>query len=141
MYHARVCARRCVKKGTVKSKPNTNIKGHREGADNHKPAEPSPSRPLDVELLSIPFARGILYFAMLLLAPCLMRPMNLSRSPAPQSLPRIPLLLIMYLSQVINGVLLPFVLVFMLILINDRALMGSYRNSPTFNVIAWAKWA
>jgi NRAMP (natural resistance-associated macrophage protein)-like metal ion transporter len=53
-------------------------------------------------------------------------------------LPRIPLLLIMYLSQVVNGVLLPFVLVFMLILINNRALMGSYRNSPAFNLIAWA---
>jgi len=44
---------------------------------------------------------------------------------------------IMYLSQVVNGILLPFVLIFMLVLINDRVLMGRYRNSPTFNVIAW----
>ena len=52
--------------------------------------------------------------------------------------PRAPLLLIMYLSQVANGILLPFVLIFMLVLINDPALMGDYRNSRTFNFIAWA---
>ena len=52
--------------------------------------------------------------------------------------PRAPLLLIMYLSQVANGILLPFVLIFMLVLINDSALMGDYRNSRTFNFIAWA---
>ena len=51
--------------------------------------------------------------------------------------PRAPLLLIMYLSQVINGVLLPFVLIFMLKLINDRELMGEHVNSKTFNGIAW----
>ena len=53
-------------------------------------------------------------------------------------LPGAPLLQIMYLSQVINGMLLPFVLIFMLVLINDHLLMGRYRNSPTFNLIAWA---
>jgi len=53
-------------------------------------------------------------------------------------LPHAPLLLIMYLSQVANGILLPFVLIFMLVLINDSALMGDYRNSRTFNFIAWA---
>ena len=46
-------------------------------------------------------------------------------------------MLIMYLSQVINGVLLPFVLIFMLKLINDRELMGEHVNSKTFNGIAW----
>jgi Mn2+/Fe2+ NRAMP family transporter len=51
--------------------------------------------------------------------------------------PNAPLLLIMYLSQVGNGILLPFVLIFMLKLINDRALMGSYVNSRGFNSVAW----
>jgi Mn2+/Fe2+ NRAMP family transporter len=51
--------------------------------------------------------------------------------------PRAPLLLIMYLSQVINGMLLPFVLIFMLKLINDRELMGEHVNSKAFNGIAW----
>ena len=43
----------------------------------------------------------------------------------------------MVLSQVVNGVLLPFVLIFMLLLTNDRELMGEYVNSRVFNVIAW----
>jgi Mn2+/Fe2+ NRAMP family transporter len=52
-------------------------------------------------------------------------------------LPRAPLLQIMFLSQVANGVLLPFILIFMLLLINSRELMGKYRNSRLFNGIAW----
>jgi Mn2+/Fe2+ NRAMP family transporter len=52
-------------------------------------------------------------------------------------IPNAPLILIMYLSQVANGILLPFVLVFMLKLINDRELMGDYVNSKAFNGIAW----
>ncbi len=51
--------------------------------------------------------------------------------------PNAPLILIMYLSQVANGILLPFVLVFMLKLINDRDLMGEYVNTKAFNGIAW----
>jgi NRAMP (natural resistance-associated macrophage protein)-like metal ion transporter len=51
--------------------------------------------------------------------------------------PNIPLIPIMYLSQVINGMVLPFVLIFMLLLINDRKLMGEHRNGPLFNTIAW----
>jgi Mn2+/Fe2+ NRAMP family transporter len=43
----------------------------------------------------------------------------------------------MYFSQVANGVLLPFVLIFMLKLINDRELMGEHVNSKAFNGIAW----
>jgi NRAMP (natural resistance-associated macrophage protein)-like metal ion transporter len=42
------------------------------------------------------------------------------------------------LSQVINGILLPFVLIFMLRLVNREDLMGDYRNNRTFNIIAWA---
>jgi len=47
---------------------------------------------------------------------------------------QIPIIL---LSQVINGILLPFVLIFMLRLANREDLMGPYRNNRTFNAIAW----
>jgi len=51
--------------------------------------------------------------------------------------PDAPLLTIMVLSQVINGSLLPLVLVFMLMLVNNKKLMGDYVNGKLFNVIAW----
>ena len=51
--------------------------------------------------------------------------------------PHFPLARIMVLSQVVNGVVLPFVLIFMLLLTNDRELMGEHVNSRAFNVIAW----
>jgi NRAMP (natural resistance-associated macrophage protein)-like metal ion transporter len=41
-------------------------------------------------------------------------------------------------SQVVNGLVLPFVLVFMLLLINKKELMGEYVNSHLFNAVAWA---
>ncbi|MFC5862972.1 Nramp family divalent metal transporter [Acidicapsa dinghuensis] len=41
-------------------------------------------------------------------------------------------------SQVLNGVLLPIVIVLMLILINRKDLMGEHVNSRAFNIIAWA---
>jgi len=41
-------------------------------------------------------------------------------------------------SQVLNGVVLPFVLIFMLILINKKELMGEYTNTRLFNIVAWA---
>jgi Mn2+/Fe2+ NRAMP family transporter len=53
-------------------------------------------------------------------------------------IPRLPLIKLSILSQVLNGVLLPPVLIYMLLLINKRSLMGRYVNSKTFNVIAWA---
>jgi NRAMP (natural resistance-associated macrophage protein)-like metal ion transporter len=52
--------------------------------------------------------------------------------------PNLPLVKITVLSQVVNGAVLPFVLIFMLLLINRRELMGEYVNSRLFNVIAWA---
>lgn len=52
-------------------------------------------------------------------------------------IPNAPLIAIMWISQVVNGVLLPFVLIFMLFLINKTELMGDYTNSPMFNRIAW----
>jgi Mn2+/Fe2+ NRAMP family transporter len=42
------------------------------------------------------------------------------------------------LSQVLNGVLLPVVIILMLLLINRQDLMGSHKNSRLWNVIAWA---
>jgi Mn2+/Fe2+ NRAMP family transporter len=51
-------------------------------------------------------------------------------------IPRLPLVYISILSQVFNGVVLPFVLVFMLLLTNDAELMGEYVNSRGFNIIA-----
>lgn len=51
--------------------------------------------------------------------------------------PNAPLIMIMFISQVVNGAVLPFVLIFMLILINDRHLMGDHTNGPVFNLIAW----
>jgi Mn2+/Fe2+ NRAMP family transporter len=44
---------------------------------------------------------------------------------------------IIILSQVANGILLPFVLIFMLRLSNREDLMGKYKNSRAFNIIAW----
>ena len=44
------------------------------------------------------------------------------------------------LSQVLNGVLLPFILFFMLRLINKKELMGKYTNSRWFNIVAWTSW-
>lgn len=52
-------------------------------------------------------------------------------------IPNAPLITIMYTSQVINGLLLPFVLIFMLLLINNKDLMGDYVNSRIYNWISW----
>jgi NRAMP (natural resistance-associated macrophage protein)-like metal ion transporter len=51
--------------------------------------------------------------------------------------PNFPLIPIMYFSQVINGMVLPFILIFMLLLINDKKLMGDHTNGPLFNTITW----
>jgi NRAMP (natural resistance-associated macrophage protein)-like metal ion transporter len=52
-------------------------------------------------------------------------------------IPNAPLIFIMYISQVVNGAVLPFVLIFMQLLINNERLMGKYVNGPVFNSIAW----
>jgi NRAMP (natural resistance-associated macrophage protein)-like metal ion transporter len=52
-------------------------------------------------------------------------------------IPQMPLLKVILFSQVANGILLPFVLVFMLILINRERLMGEYKNGFWGNLIAW----
>lgn len=53
-------------------------------------------------------------------------------------IPSVPLLSILYLSQVANGLLLPFVLILMLLIINDKKIMGEHVNSRLFNIIAVA---
>jgi Mn2+/Fe2+ NRAMP family transporter len=53
-------------------------------------------------------------------------------------LPRLPLFPVMYVSQVVNGVVLPAILVVMMKLINDRKLMGEHVNSKGYNAVAWA---
>ena len=56
----------------------------------------------------------------------------------PILLPQISLVKVMFFSQVANGILLPFVLLMMLRLVNDRDLMGDKVNGLVFNVIAYA---
>lgn len=53
-------------------------------------------------------------------------------------IPRAPLFKIAVLSQVGNGIWLPIVLIFVLLLVNRRSLMGHYVNGRAFNIIAWA---
>jgi NRAMP (natural resistance-associated macrophage protein)-like metal ion transporter len=52
-------------------------------------------------------------------------------------LPDAQLINVAILSQVLNGVLLPVVIILMLMLINRKDLMGEHRNSRLWNVIAW----
>ncbi|HZR32764.1 MAG TPA: Nramp family divalent metal transporter [Terriglobales bacterium] len=52
-------------------------------------------------------------------------------------IPNLPLIPVAILSQVVNGIVLPFVLIFMLLLINKRELMGNLANSWLYNVVAW----
>ena len=52
--------------------------------------------------------------------------------------PRAPLWKILLYSQVGNGIWLPIVLIFILLLINRRDLMGEYTNTWGFNLVAWA---
>lgn len=52
-------------------------------------------------------------------------------------IPDFPLIKIVILSQVLNGVLLPVVIILMLKLINRKDLMGEHVNSKWFNAIAW----
>ena len=53
-------------------------------------------------------------------------------------LPNAPLWKILIFSQVGNGVWLPVVVIFILLLVNRRDLMGEYVNTLAFNIIAWA---
>jgi NRAMP (natural resistance-associated macrophage protein)-like metal ion transporter len=52
-------------------------------------------------------------------------------------IPHAPLWKILILSQVGNGIWLPVVVIFMLLLVNRRDLMGEHVNTVTFNIVAW----
>jgi NRAMP (natural resistance-associated macrophage protein)-like metal ion transporter len=52
-------------------------------------------------------------------------------------IPNFPLVKFVLLSQVLNGILLPVIMIFMLRLINKKELMGSHTNSSWFNVVSW----
>jgi len=52
-------------------------------------------------------------------------------------LPKINLMKVMLLSQAINGILLPFILIFMLLIINDKKIMGEYVNSRIRNIVSY----
>ena len=53
-------------------------------------------------------------------------------------LPNAPLWKIFIFSQVGNGVWLPIVIIFILLLVNRKDLMGEHTNTLAFNIIAWA---
>ncbi|HWZ30595.1 MAG TPA: divalent metal cation transporter [Bryobacteraceae bacterium] len=55
--------------------------------------------------------------------------------------PHFPLVKMILFSQVVNGALLPFVLIFMTILINKHKLMKEWTNSRFYNIVAWASVA
>ncbi|MHB1361435.1 MAG: Nramp family divalent metal transporter [Thermoleophilia bacterium] len=51
-------------------------------------------------------------------------------------IPNLPLLSIMVLAQDVNGILLPLILIFVMVIVNDRVIMGKYANSRMNNLIA-----
>ncbi|MFN8500199.1 MAG: Nramp family divalent metal transporter [Anaerolineae bacterium] len=53
-------------------------------------------------------------------------------------IPGLPLFQLLVLVQVVNGVLLPIELLFIMRLVNDRDIMGDYVNGRLFNIGAWA---
>jgi len=55
--------------------------------------------------------------------------------------PDIPIFPLLVGIQVLNGVLLPIILVFILVLINDERLMSSLKNSLTTNIFGWTTFA
>lgn len=52
-------------------------------------------------------------------------------------IPKLHLFSVMVFSQTANGILFPFILIFMLILVNKKRLMGEHVNSRFYNIIAW----
>ena len=52
-------------------------------------------------------------------------------------IPHLPLVKVILLSQDVNGILLPIILIFVLVIINDRRIMGDYVNNRTYNWVAW----
>jgi Mn2+/Fe2+ NRAMP family transporter len=52
-------------------------------------------------------------------------------------LPGLPIIRVLLITQVINGILLPIILIAVLRLVNDRELMGRHVNGPIYNIAAW----
>ena len=52
-------------------------------------------------------------------------------------IPGIPVVTLLLVVQAINGVLLPIELFFIMLLINDKTIMGKYTNHPLLNILAW----
>ncbi|MBL8240875.1 MAG: divalent metal cation transporter [Bryobacterales bacterium] len=52
-------------------------------------------------------------------------------------IPGFPLVRMILLSQVLNGVLLPFVLIYMTIIVNRKTIMRDWTNSRAYNAVAW----
>ena len=52
-------------------------------------------------------------------------------------LPGLPLIRVLLVTQVLNGLLLPVILIAVLRLVNNRELMGTHVNGPLHNIAAW----
>jgi Mn2+/Fe2+ NRAMP family transporter len=52
-------------------------------------------------------------------------------------IPNLPLIRVLLVTQVINGLLLPIILLAIMRLVNDRELMGARTNGPLYNLAAW----
>ena len=52
-------------------------------------------------------------------------------------IPRLPLIKVMLLTQDVNGILLPIILIYVLKIINDRSVMGEHVNGPVLQRVAW----
>ena len=80
---------------------------------------------LDQKFSEAPIFNGLLTFFMFVPA-------------AVAIVPRLPLVKVILLSQDVNGILLPIILLYVLKIVNDRSVMGEYVNGPAYNVVAWA---
>jgi Mn2+/Fe2+ NRAMP family transporter len=56
---------------------------------------------------------------------------------APEFFPNASLFKVLIWVQALNGVLLPILLFFIMVLVNDREIMGDYVNRPFYNGVAW----
>lgn len=56
-------------------------------------------------------------------------------------IPHLPVIKLLLWIQVLNGILLPIILVFILLLINDSRLTGELKNTRFYNVLGWATFA
>lgn len=56
-------------------------------------------------------------------------------------IPGVPVIQLLVWVQVLNGVLLPIILVFILLLINDKKLAGDLRNTRLYNILGWGTFA